>query len=210
MTLKHRLPLPFPSPVFVLPFLRAPESPDHSTKEEPVVLSIFQVTDDKDEGYRSTQTMSGSRTIANLRDTPSSISVLNRELLDDLIATKLSDAMFFGVTGEIDVNSERSNEDFIFRGIVAAVRLRNGVTWWGATSDSYNIERGELLRGPQAFLYGEGAAGGVLNQVTKQASSRDFEKATVIFGSNDLYRGELDVNRRLSNKLAARVALVTT
>ena len=190
------------------PLLAAQPSTDPTRKEEPVVLSIFQVTDDKDEGYRSTQTTSGSRTLSNLRDTPNSISVLNRELLDDLMATKLGDALYFSITGEIDTNSERSNEDFIFRGMVAGVRLRNGVTWWGATSDTYNIERGEVLRGPQAFLYGEGTAGGVLNQQTKQASSRNAGRLSLMAGSNDLYRGELDVNRRLGPKLAARIALV--
>jgi outer membrane receptor protein involved in Fe transport len=205
---QRRITLLFAWLVFILPPLRSAESTTDPKKDEPVVLSIFQVTDDPDEGYRSTQTTSGSRTIANLRDTPSSISVLNRELLDDLMATKLGDALFFSITGEIDTNSERSNEDFIFRGMVAGVRLRNGITWWGATSDTYNIERGEVLRGPQAFLYGEGTAGGVLNQQTKQASSRNFEKLNLMFGSNDLYRAELDVNRRLGPKVALRTVLV--
>jgi outer membrane receptor protein involved in Fe transport len=186
----------------------AAATPGAAKPDEPVMLSIFQVVDDPDEGYRSTQTTSGSRTLSNLRDTPNSISVLNRELLDDLMATSLPQALFFSVTGEIDTNTERSNEDLIFRGQVAAVRLKNGITWWGATSDTYNIERGEILRGPQAFLYGEGTAGGVLNQQTKQAHGRNAEKLTLMFGSNDLYRAELDVNRRLSPKLAARVALV--
>jgi outer membrane receptor protein involved in Fe transport len=185
-----------------------PASTTGTTDEEPVVLSIFQVSEDADEGYRSTQTTSGSRTISNLRDTPSSISVLNREFLDDLMATKTGEALYFSVTGEQDTNSERSNEDFIFRGIVAAVRLRNGVVWWGGASDTYNIERGEVLRGPQAFLYGEGAPGGVLNQQTKQAVSRNFEKLNLMFGSNDLYRAEIDVNRRLSPKFAARIVMV--
>jgi outer membrane receptor protein involved in Fe transport len=194
--------------VAIQPLWSGESAAESTKKEEPVVLSIFQVTDDMDEGYRSTQTTSGSRTLSNLRDTPNSISVLNRELLDDLMATKLGDALFFSVTGEIDTNSERSNEDFIFRGMVAGVRLRNGITWWGATSDTYNIERGEVLRGPQAFLYGEGTAGGVLNQQTKQAHQRDTEKLNLMFGSNDLYRAELDVNRRLGPKLAFRTALV--
>ena len=192
-----------------LPAIRSAEATvDATKKEEPLVLSIFQVSEDADEGYRSTQTTSGSRTLSNLRDTPNSISVLNREFLDDLMAAKLSEAMFFSVTGEIDTNTERSNEDFIFRGMVAAVRLRNGITWWGGTSDTYNIERGEILRGPQAFLYGEGTAGGVMNQQTKTANSRNAQSVKFMWGSNDLYRAELDINRRLTNKLAARIALV--
>lgn len=183
-------------------------TPTPPAKEEPLVLSIFQVTGEKDEGYRSSQTVSGSRTLADLRDTPNSISVLNRELLDDLIATKVSDAMFYAVTGEIDTNGESANEAFVFRGIVANLRLRNGVTWYGGTTDAYSLERVELLRGPQAFLYGEGTAGGLINQLTKQASQRDSEKVNLIFGSNDLYRGEIDINRRVTDTLAVRTALL--
>src|SRR5262245_39460764 len=68
------------------PPLRAAEPASSANKQdEPVMLSVFQVVDDPDEGYRSTQTTSGSRTLSNLRDTPNSISVLNRELLDDLM-----------------------------------------------------------------------------------------------------------------------------
>jgi outer membrane receptor protein involved in Fe transport len=185
------------------------ERPNAAT-EEPVVLSIFQVTSDKDVGYRSTQTVSGSRTIAELRDTPSSISVLNRELLDDIIATRVSDALYFAVAGEIDTNTETHNENFVFRGVTATFRLRNGVTWSGGTSDAYNIERVELLRGPHAFLYGEGSAGGVANQLTKQATYRNFERANLITGSHDLYRAELDINRRLNDRFALRTALVAS
>ncbi len=193
---------------FALSSSYSAESATVATKrEEPVVLSIFQVRDDKDEGYRSTQTVSGSRTLADLRDTPNSISVLNRELLDDLIATRISDAMAFSVTGEIDTNKENPSEGFVFRGILANLRLRNGVTWYGGTSDAYNIERVELLRGPQAFLYGEGTAGGLINQLTKQAAYRDFEQANLIFGSYDFYRAEFDINRHVSQTFAVRAAL---
>jgi outer membrane receptor protein involved in Fe transport len=178
--------------------------------EEPVQLSIFQVTGDRDVGYRSTQTVSGSRTIAELRDTPSSISVLNREFLDDLIATRISDALYFSVAGEIDTNTETHNENFVFRGITATFRLRNGVTWSGGTSDSYNIERVELLRGPHAFLYGEGSAGGVANQLTKQATYRNFEKVSLIAGTHSLQRAEVDVNRKLTPRFALRAALVAS
>src|SRR5881396_2513418 len=52
----------------------SPSSQDSATsvakKDEAVMLSIFQVTGQKDEGYRSTQTVSGSSTIENLRDIP--------------------------------------------------------------------------------------------------------------------------------------------
>src|SRR5689334_19909276 len=75
-------------------------------KDAPVVLSIFQVTGDRDEGYRSTQTISGSRTLENLRDIPNSISIMNRELIEDLNATTVSELSAFAVTGEVSDNTE--------------------------------------------------------------------------------------------------------
>lgn len=179
-----------------------------AAKDEPLVLSIFQVSSDKDEGYRSTQTISGSRTLADLRDTPNSISVLNRELMDDLMAVRVAEALAFSVTGEINDNPQDPNERFVFRGIVANLKLRNGVTWYGGVVDTYAMERVELLRGPQAFLYGEGTAGGLVNQLTKQAAYRDFQSARVLLGSNDLYRAEFDINRRVSRNFAVRAAAV--
>src|SRR5688572_74679 len=187
---------------------RATSATAATNQDEPLVLSIFQVNSDRDEGYRSTQTISGSRTLADLRDTPNSISVINRELLDDLMAVKLSEALAFSVTGEINDNREGANEQFVFRGILANLRLRNGVTWYGGVVDTYAMERVELLRGPQAFLYGEGTAGGLVNQLTKQAAHRDFQNVRVLFGSNDFYRAEFDINRRAGKNFAVRAAAV--
>jgi outer membrane receptor protein involved in Fe transport len=175
-------------------------------KDAPVVLSIFQVTGDRDEGYRSTQTISGSRTLENLRDIPNSISIMNRELIEDLNATTVSELSAFAVTGEVSDNTESTVANYVFRGIVSNTPLRNGIIWFSPL-DTYSIERVELLRGPNAFLYGEGTAGGSMNQLTKQATAQNFNKANLVFGSNDLYRGELDVNRKLTDTLALRVNL---
>ncbi len=39
----------------------------------------------------------------------------------------------------------------------------------------YNVEQVEILRGPNALLFGRGGAGGVLNRVTKKAEiGQDF------------------------------------
>lgn len=175
------------------------------SKAVAVTLSVFEVRGDKDEGYRSTQTLSGSSTLANLRDTPNSISVMNRDLIEDLNATNMGDLSRFSITGETNTNTEglATNGNFVFRGMVSAVQLRNGV-FWGAPLDTYNIDRVEVLRGPTAFLYGEGSPGGLMNQLTKQALFTDFKKVTLMAGSYGLYRVELDVNQKLNDKLAIR------
>jgi outer membrane receptor protein involved in Fe transport len=187
----------------------SPTSQTAEEKKDIVTLSIFQVTDQKEEGYRSTQTLSGSRTLENLRDTPNSISVINRELINDLNATTVAELSMFSITGEIGTNSEVTIDagGYVFRGITANIQLRNGI-YWTQPMDTYNIERVELLRGPTAFLYGEGSAGGLMNQLTKTAEQRDSQKLNLISGSYRLRRAELDINRRITDKVAVRAALV--
>src|SRR5665647_401274 len=55
-----------------------------------VNLSPFMVTASENEkGYRTEQTLIGSRTAANLMDLPGSVSIINREQIDDLNATEV-------------------------------------------------------------------------------------------------------------------------
>lgn len=187
----------------------AAKSSETAGKDAPVVLSVFEVASDKDEGYRSTQTVSGARTLANLRDTPISISVMNRELINDLMATTTTELSMFSVTGEQETNRAQTIADsrYSFRGITSVINLRNGV-YWIEVADTYNLERVEILRGPISFLYGESSPGGLMNQLTKQAVvGRSFENLNLFFGSYNLHRAEFDLNRSISKKLAVRAAL---
>lgn len=171
--------------------------------EEVLVLSTFKVSGVQDDGYRSIQTISGSRTVENLKDVANSISILNRELMDDLAVTTMAELSEFAVTGER--NSDPQNqEQYVFRGIVNSYQLRDGFIWYMPV-DTFNLERVEILRGPNAFLYGEADPGGSLNQLTKRAGDKNFNKARVMVGSYDLYRGELDFNRKLNDQLSMRV-----
>jgi len=172
---------------------------------EGVQLLIFEVSADKDEGYRSTQTIAGTRTIENLRDTPNSISIINRELMDDLGVTTMGELSAFGVTGEVSTDTEFNRTSYNFRGS-AGTQLRNGILWL-LPKDTFNLERVEILRGPTAFLYGEGNPGGALNQVTKQALLKNFEKVSLSVGSFDARRVEIDVNRKITDKMAVRLDL---
>ena len=69
----------------------------------------------------------------------------------------------------------------------------------------YNVEQVEILRGPNALLFGRGGTGGVINRVTKKAvmdqqfGSVDFGMDS--FGANDL---ALDYNMQGSGNTAFR------
>lgn len=175
--------------------------------EDVLVMASFQVESDRDEGYISNQTIAGARTVESLKNTPNSISILNRELIDDLNATSVAELMNFSVAGSQSDNTEATAPAYMFRGQVSNITLRNSVNWF-IPLDTFSIQRVEVLRGPQAFLYGEGTPGGILNQITKQAMGRDFQNAALILGSYDKRRVELDVNRKLSDKWFARANFV--
>lgn len=54
------------------------------------------------------------------------------------------------------------------------------------------MERIELLRGPNAFLYGESAMGGMTNQVTKRGLfTRDFTRVKVTGGGAGYSQAEM-------------------
>lgn len=173
--------------------------------EGATTMAVFEVREAPDQGYRSTQSISGSNTVETLRNTPNSISVLNRELMEDLNIINMAELSMYAVTGESDPESSTAStiSRFTFRGIVSSFALRNGIVWFTPV-DSFNIERAEVLRGPSAFLYGEGVATGVFNQVTKTALPTNFLRPSLTIGSFGLRRFELDLNRKLTPKWAAR------
>jgi len=188
-----------------LPGQTAPGTASAGDSEPATKMPVFEVREGPDQGYRSTQTISGSNTVETLRNTPNSISVLNRELMEDLNITTMAELSMYAVTGESDPESSTSGtiSRFTFRGIVSTFALRNGIVWFTPV-DSFNIERAEVLRGPSAFLYGEGVATGVFNQVTKAALPTNFVRPSLTVGSNGLLRGELDLNRQLTPKWSTR------
>ena len=70
----------------------------------------------------------------------------------------------------------------------------------------YNVEQVEILRGPNALLFGRGGAGGVINRVTKKAKiGQDFNAYSVsynTFGANNV---QIDSNYAINDTSAFRL-----
>ena len=90
----------------------------------------------------------------------------------------------------------RSTADFFQDGV------RDDVQYYRSL---YNVEQVEILRGPNALLFGRGGTGGIINRVTKKAvmdqqfGSVDFGMDA--FGANDL---ALDYNMQSGDNSAFR------
>jgi len=70
----------------------------------------------------------------------------------------------------------------------------------------YNVEQVEVLRGPNALLFGRGGTGGVINRVTKKPVNWEEFKTVDLgydsFGASDI---AVDVNTNLSDSVAFRL-----
>jgi outer membrane receptor protein involved in Fe transport len=178
--------------------------------EETVTLSPFEVVAEVDGSYLATTTLAGTRFNTELKDVPSSISVMTADFLRDIGANNLNDAMAYTIGAENESAGQNGNSmqgsdlQLNMRGFSGSVLGRN--YFQSQTSqDNYNMERATFSRGPNSVLYGNGGAGGIADASTKRALQRNLTAFTNRAGGFDDYRFEFDLNRPITKTLAVRL-----
>lgn len=159
-----------------------------------------------DRGYKADRIVSATRTDTPLVDVPQSITVVTIDQLRDIAATSISDSIRY-VPGVTTAQGEGNRETIIFRGNSSTADffvdgLRDDIQTY---RDLYNIERLEVLRGPNAMIFGRGGVGGVINRVTKQAGWERVISGRVELGEYDFYRGSVDLGGPVSDLVALRL-----
>jgi catecholate siderophore receptor len=105
-----------------------------------------------------------------LLDTPLSIDTISGDLMQDRAATTLNDALRNApsITLEAGEFNWEGNAPYI-RGFSARTDMYlDGMRDFGDYDrDPWNLEKVEVLEGPDSVLFGRGSTGGVINQVTK-------------------------------------------
>ena len=105
---------------------------------------------------------------------------------------------------------EGHRDSVVFRGVRSTADffqdgVRDDVQYYRSL---YNVEQVEILRGPNALLFGRGGTGGIINRVTKKAVVGETFTAHDVgidsFGAADM---ALDTNFQLENGAALRINL---
>lgn len=75
-------------------------------------------------------------------------------------------------------------------------------------TDFVDVERIEVLRGPQGTLFGQNSTGGAINVISKKPSSDNFyAKTDITFGDYDLMKIGAALNFPISDKLATKLTI---
>jgi catecholate siderophore receptor len=144
-----------------------------------------------------------------LLNTPKTVTVLSKEILEDKNATTLKQAVLStaGVTLGTGEGGNAFGDRFFIRGFDA----RNDVFLDGmrdagvSVRENFFTEQVEILRGPGSSFAGRGTTGGAINIVTKQANTeKSFYNMDTTFGTDRTKRVVLDVNQVISPTLAVR------
>ena len=139
---------------------------------------------------------------APLSETPQTIQVIPRTLLDEQGATTLTDALrnVPGITmqaGEGGGASSTSGDMFNMRGFSANNSLFvDGVRDDGLIArDVYNLEQIEVFFGPTGSDVGRTNAAGYINLATKTPNLESTQAGTLSYGSGEQVRATIDMNQ---------------
>jgi len=138
-----------------------------------------------------TDQVNALRTPVPVLDVPQSVSIITDEDIRKQGFREISDIVRY-IPGVNTSQGEGHRDAVVFRGVRSTADfymdgVRDDVQYYRSL---YNLEQVEVLRGPNALLFGRGGTGGIINRVTKKAVvGEDFgsvDVGTDTFGSLDL------------------------
>jgi catecholate siderophore receptor len=160
-------------------------------------------------GYGTETVTSGTRTDTPLRDLPQAISVVTERQIEDQSLRSIGDILRYvpgatigqgeGHRDQITLRGNNSTADFFVDG------LRDDVQYYRPL---YNLQRVEVLKGPNAMIFGRGGGGGVINRVTKLPLFTNFVAGSTSVDSFGSWYAGADINGALTASAGLRVNAV--
>lgn len=165
------------------------------------------------EGPYKADVVSSPKFTQPLVDTPQTISVIKKEIIQEQGATTLTEALRNspGVgTFSLGENGATNTGDAIYmRGFDTSSSIfMDGVRDLGSvTRDIFNIDQVEVFKGPAGADNGRGAPTGSINLVSKQPRLKEAYSGSIGVGSGDYKRVTADLNKPLNLEGGAAIRL---
>ncbi len=154
--------------------------------------------------------LDSAKAVAKLIDTPRSIVVVDKEVIKQTGAATLVEALRTvpGITfGAAEGGNPIGDRPFIRGFDSQGSTYLDGVRDLGAQSrEIFAVEQIQVVRGSDSTLGGRGSAGGTINIVSKLPRAKTFAEATISYGTDDYKRVTADLNYKLSDTVAVRLA----
>lgn len=161
----------------------APASPSQET----VLLSEFTVSENTDDSYVASESITGTRVRTPIKDLTFTVNVITSEFLQDFAYFEIND---LGYTSSVN-NFDNGGGNVNIRGYGATSYLRNGFLRLGLV-DRVNVDRIEVIKGPAAAIYGMTTPAGMVNIITKRPKDRPAQSFAIAAGSYGTTRADFN------------------
>jgi iron complex outermembrane recepter protein len=185
-----------------------------ASAEELQEVTVTAKRDEAETDVLVRQSSSSDRLGQSLRDQARNTEIISAQLMQDQQDQDVTDALRNSGGVQVNTSNIQSGTTFSIRGYNTA-GIQNGLSTpsglaSGATTSIADIERIEVLKGPDAILAGVDNLGGTVNIVTKKPSADPFVNLSLELGSYDSERLTVDANGPLtSDKLLSGRVIAT-
>jgi catecholate siderophore receptor len=176
-------------------------------------LPVTNVTAPAVNDYKPPETLSSPKYTAPLLDTPQSITVIPKKVIEDQNLQGLREilATVPGITFGAGEGGGGFGDSIMLRGFSS----NNDITIDGVRdsaqytrSDTFNLEQIEVINGANSVYSGAGSVGGSINLVSKTPKADNFAIVQGGLGTDSYGRATADVNRVIEQGTAVRLNLM--
>lgn len=154
-------------------------------------------------------TSTATRTTTDIRNVPQAMTIVSSQQIEDQQLRSVGELLLF-VPGASYGSGEGNRDQIVLRGNSSTADffidgVRDDVQYF---RDFYNVDRIEVLKGPNAMIFGRGGGGGIINRVLKRPS---FAKQRALSASTDNWgavRVQGDLDEPLSSSAGGRLNLL--
>lgn len=157
--------------------------------------------------YLNRDQVNSVKTPTPVLNVPQSLTIISAADIDERAFNSVADIIEY-TPGVNNSQGEGHRDAIVFRGVRSTADfyvdgVRDDVQYFRPL---YNLEQVEILRGPNALLFGRGGTGGILNRVTKKARvGEGFTGVNLGAGTFGDYSVEIDTNFTTSDRSAIRI-----